>query len=63
MDKVEEINYRKMPVPNSPGAQQITVVGQESMKGGAPFTSEEPKKYVIPDGSTGMGVRGSKKEK
>lgn len=51
MEKSKEINYRKMPVPSSPGAQQITVVGQESMKGGAPFVSEMPKKYVVPDGA------------
>lgn len=55
MDKPDEISYRKMPVPSGPGAAQITVVGQDSMKGGAPFTSKLPKDYVIPDGAAGEG--------
>jgi hypothetical protein len=52
MEKSKEINYRKQSVPSGPGKEQITVVGQESMKGGSPFTSEMPKKYVVPDGSS-----------
>lgn len=43
-----KINYDKKPVPSSPGPQQITVNGQDSMKGGQPFVSELPKKHVIP---------------
>ncbi len=53
MDKVQEINYRKMPVPAGPGPQQITVEGQDSMKGGSPMVSEMPKKHVIPGGDKG----------
>lgn len=43
-----KINYSKRPVPSSPSPQQITVVGQESMKGTAPFVSKLPKDYVVP---------------
>lgn len=59
MEKAKEINYKKMPVPSGPGAQQITVEGLASKKGGSDFVSEMPKKHVIPDGAAGgrMGSR------
>lgn len=61
MEKSKEINYRKMPVPSSPGAEQITVEGQESKKGNAPFVSDMPKKFVVPDGAAGKSSSPSKK--
>lgn len=52
MEKSKAINYNKMPIPSGPGAQQITVDGLESKKGGSEFVSEMPKKHVIPDGAS-----------
>lgn len=49
MDK-KEINYKKMPVPTSPGSQQITCNGLQSEKGGASFVSTMPTKNIVPDG-------------
>ena len=51
MDIKKEINYKTMPVPSGPGAQQITVDGLCSEKGGQKFVSAMPKNHVIPDGS------------
>ena len=48
----KKINYEKMPIPSGPGAQQITVVGQEIKKGSADMNSKMPEKYVIPAGSS-----------
>lgn len=48
MKESSKINYEKRPVPSSPGAQQITIEGQASKKGGSPLVSEMPKKFVIP---------------
>lgn len=52
MKDKKQINYEKRPVPSGPGAQQITVVGQESMKGGSPMVSTMPKEYVVPGDSS-----------
>lgn len=44
----KKINYIKKSVPTTPGAAQITVVGQESKKGGSEMVSKLPEKYMIP---------------
>lgn len=54
----EKINYDKRPVPSSPGAQQITTVGQDSMKGGSEFVSKLPTEYVIPEGKITATAKG-----
>lgn len=52
MEKKEsKINYEKRSIPSGPGAQQITVEGQKSMKGGSDFYSEMPKTGLVKDGS------------
>lgn len=38
----KKINYTTSPIPSGPGAQQITVEGQKSLKGGSSFTSSMP---------------------
>jgi len=48
MEKKDQINYRKMPVPSTPGAQQITNEGGEYKKGGSSLTHSMPTKYVVP---------------
>lgn len=45
------VNYEKKPIPSGPGAQQITTIGQETMKGGSAMNSKMPTEYVIPDGA------------
>lgn len=56
-----KINYETKPIPTSPGAQQITVEGTDSKKGGSSFVSELPKKFVIPgDTSSKKGGFSSK---
>lgn len=50
-DTSSQINFQTRPIPSGPGAQQITTIGNDSMKGGSAFVSKMPKDYVIPDGS------------
>lgn len=54
-----KINYATRPMPSGPGAKQITVEGQMSRKGGAPFVSKMPTKHVIPGDMSSTGVIGS----
>ena len=63
MEKDKEICWEKRPMPSGPGAEQITVEGCDSMKGGAPFVSEMPKKFVIPDGAKNEKGFSSRKPK
>lgn len=56
-NKDTRINYEKRPMPNGPGAQQITTEGQDSKKGGSEFVSELPKKFVIPEGDSARKSR------
>lgn len=49
-EKSSEINFERKPLPSGPGAQQITVEGCESKKGGQEFVSDMPKKFVVPGG-------------
>lgn len=50
----DKINYTTRPIPSGPGAQQITVEGHASKKGGSAFVSQMPKKHVVP-GDAGKG--------
>lgn len=52
MKEKKQINYEKRPIPSSPGAQQITIDGCDSKKGGSPFVSKLPKDYVVPSPSS-----------
>lgn len=52
-NKQSKINFETRPIPSGPGAQQITVVGQECMKGGSEMVSKMPEKYMIKDGASG----------
>lgn len=48
MEKSKEINYKKMPVPSSPGAQQITNENLQAKKGSADMNSKLPKENMVP---------------
>lgn len=52
-DKKSMINYEKRPIPSGPGSKQITINGQEMMKGGSDMTQPLPKDNLIPDSSKG----------
>lgn len=54
------INTDTRPVPPGPGAQQITVVGNKSMKGGSEFVTPMPKEYVVPMPSSPNSARSGK---